>query len=230
MKEVDEFGMAQTEKATSGVEVNFPLRKMSVSTGFTADYLRRATVSEIVQVAINAQEAYLERMQAELKFGIYNDDNYNFVDKFGDGSTLAVKAFLNADLVAIPNAPDGTTFTASTHNHYVGSVGAALAASDIDLLISNVTEDGLTKGVALFINSGTLLLWRLLLIRSLLESLLHRLFLLQLRFQPLEELTLRQTLITFWSAIGMDVFLFTLALGRFQTTMFVLQLVRLKNL
>jgi hypothetical protein len=154
MTEVDEFGIARSEKATSGVEVDFPLRKFSVTTGFTADYLRRASVSEIAQVAINAQEGYLERMQEELKFGLYNKDSYSFIDKLGDGTTLAVKAFLNADSIAIPNAPDGTTFDASTHNHYVGTVGAALAASDIDLLITNVTQHGLTKGVALFINSG----------------------------------------------------------------------------
>lgn len=152
MKEIDEFGIARTEKAISGVEVNFPLRKFSVSTGFTADFLRRATVAEVAQVAINVQEAYLERMQDELKFGIYNDDNYNFNDKFGDGSTLAIKAFLNADSVAIPNAPDGTAFTASSHNHYVGTVGAALAYGDIDTLIANVKEHGLYKGVTLFIN------------------------------------------------------------------------------
>lgn len=150
MVEVDEFGVARTEKAISGQEVNFPLRKFSVSTGFTADYLRRATVAEIAQVAINAQEAYLERMQAELKFGLYNKDNYSFVDKFGDGSTLAVKAFLNADSVAIPNAPDGTEFT--SHTHYVGTVGASLAVADIDALIENVKEHGLYKGVTLFIN------------------------------------------------------------------------------
>jgi hypothetical protein len=154
MTEVDEFGIARSQKATSGVEVDFPLRKFSVTTGFTADYLRRASVAEVAQVAINAQEGYLERMQEELKFGLYNDDSYSFVDKLGDGTTLAVKAFLNADSIAIPDAPDGTSFTASTHNHYVGTVGAALAASDIDLLIANVTEHGLTKGVSLFINSG----------------------------------------------------------------------------
>lgn len=152
MKEVDEFGVARTEKGTSGVEVAFPLRKMSVSTGFTADYLRRATVSEISQIAINSMEAYLERMQSELKFALYNKDNYSFTDKFGDGSSLAVKAFLNADSVDIPNAPDGTKFTASTHNHYVGTVGASLAVADIDALIANVKEHGLYKGVTLFIN------------------------------------------------------------------------------
>jgi peptidoglycan hydrolase-like protein with peptidoglycan-binding domain len=154
MHEIDEFGVARTQKATSGVEVNFPLRKFSVSTGFTADYLRRATVAEIAQVAINAQEAYLERMQSELKFALYNKDNYSFVDKFGDGSTLAVKAFLNADSVAIPNAPDGTEFDSSNHSHYSGTIGASLAVADIDALIENVTEHGLTKGVALFINAG----------------------------------------------------------------------------
>lgn len=154
MKEVDEFGVARTQKDASGVEVHFPLRKFSVSTGWTADYMRRATVADLAKSAIGIQNAYLERIQSELKFGIFNDDSYSFIDKFGDGTTLSVKAFLNADSIAIPNAPDGTSFTASTHSHYAGYASGALAYGDVDTLISNVVEHGLTKGVALFIPAG----------------------------------------------------------------------------
>lgn len=151
MVEVDEFGISQTQKAVNGVEMAFPLRKFSVSTGMTADFMRRATVAEVANMALGIQTAYLERMQNELSFGVYNDDNYNFVDKFGDGTTLAVKAFLNADSAVIPSAPDGTSFDGATHKHFVGTVGAALAYTDIDTLIANVVEHGFTKGIALFI-------------------------------------------------------------------------------
>lgn len=96
------------------------------------------------------QTAYLERVRNELAFAMFGKANYKFVDWLGDGTTLAVKAFLNADGATVPSAPDGTAF-AGTHQHYVGTVGAALAYTDIDTLIANVTEHML-KGVALFIN------------------------------------------------------------------------------
>src|SRR5688500_18269118 len=43
MVEVDETGVARTQKATNGEEIDFPLRKFSRSTGWTADYMARAT-------------------------------------------------------------------------------------------------------------------------------------------------------------------------------------------
>jgi hypothetical protein len=152
MKEVDEYGEARTQKATSGVEVNFPLRKFSVSTGWTADFMRRATPRDLALSVIGIENAYLERLQAEIKFALYNKDNYSITDKFGDRTSLSVKAFLNADSAAIPDAPDGTSFNGASHTHYNGT--ASLAVSDIDALISDVVEHGLTKGVTLFIPAG----------------------------------------------------------------------------
>lgn len=150
MMEVDELGVARTQKDTNGVEIDFPLRKFSISTGFTADFIARATPADLAGKALDVQTAYLERVRNELAFAMFGKANYKFVDWLGDGTTLAVKAFLNADGAAIPSAPDGTAF-ATTHQHYAGTVGAALAYTDIDTLIANVTEHML-KGVGLFIN------------------------------------------------------------------------------
>jgi hypothetical protein len=150
MVEVDELGVARTQRDTSGVEIDFPLRKMSISTGFTADFIARATPADLAGKALGVQTAYLERVRAELSYAIFNKTNYSFKDWLGDGTTLAVKAFLNADGSVVPSAPDGTTF-ATTHQHYAGTAGAALAYTDIDTLLSNVTEH-LLKGVGLFIN------------------------------------------------------------------------------
>jgi hypothetical protein len=47
MKEVDELGVARTQKDTNGVEVNFPLRKFSRSTGWTSDFVARATPADL---------------------------------------------------------------------------------------------------------------------------------------------------------------------------------------
>lgn len=150
MKEVDELGVARTQKDSNGVEVNFPLRKFSISTGWTADFIARATPADLAQKALDVESAYVTRLRQELAAALFGKANYSFVDWLGDGTTLAIKKLLNADGGAIPNAPDGTAF-AGTHQHYVGTAGASLAYTDIDTLIANVTEHML-GGVKLFIN------------------------------------------------------------------------------
>jgi hypothetical protein len=153
MKEVDELGVARTQKDQNGVEVDFPLRKFSISTGYTADYIARATPRDIAQKALDVQTAYQERLRNELAFAIFSKENYTFKDWLGDNTDLAVKAFLNADGAAIPSAPDGTTFAGASHQHYSGTVGASLAVADIDNLLANVTEHG-NRSVSLFINAA----------------------------------------------------------------------------
>lgn len=150
MKEVDELGVARTQKDTNGVEVDFPLRKFSISTGWTSDFIARATPADLAQKALDVESAYVTRLRQELSASLFGKANYSFVDWLGDGTTLAIKKLLNADGGAIPNAPDGTSF-AGTHQHYTGTAGAALAYGDIDTLIANVTEHML-GGVKLFIN------------------------------------------------------------------------------
>jgi hypothetical protein len=152
MQEVDELGVARTQKDTMGVEVDFPLRKFSISTGWTADFMARATPRDLAQKALDIETAYVTRFRQEIAAALFKKTNYSFVDWLGDGTTLAVKALLNADSSKVPNAPDGTTF-AGTHQHYMGTAGAALAYTDIDLLLANVTEHGLLN-VSLFINAA----------------------------------------------------------------------------
>lgn len=150
MKEVDEMGVARTQKGTLGTEVAFPLRHFSVAVGNTKDWYYRATAAEFAKRVISLESAYKKRVADELAFAIFGKTNYAFKDYLVDNTSLAVKFFLNADSSVIPAAPNGTTFTGSTHQHYVGNVGVALAYTDIDLLIANVTEHGNT-GVKLFI-------------------------------------------------------------------------------
>jgi len=150
MKEVDEFGVAKTQAPTSGVEVGFPLRRFSVSTGWSAEWVQRAMASELAKKVIGTQAAYLTKIQDEILFAVFNKDNYAFKDYLVDNTSLSVKAFLNADGAVIPNSPNGTAFVGASHQHYVGTVGASLAYTDIDTLISNVVEHGNMKGIALF--------------------------------------------------------------------------------
>lgn len=150
MEEVDEYGVAKSQKGAVGVEVGFPLRKFVLAVASSKDWYYRRSVSEFAKRAMNVENAYLKRIQDELAFAIFNNVNYSVKDYLLDNTTLNVKAFLNADSSVIPDAPNGTSFTGSTHNHYKGTAGAALAASDVDALIANVTEHG-NFGVKLFI-------------------------------------------------------------------------------
>jgi hypothetical protein len=153
MVETDEFGDGRTQSPKSGVEVGFPMRRFSVATGWTTEWLQRAMAPELARRAIAAENAYLTRMQEEIQFAIFNKTNYTFKDFLGDNTALSVKAFLNADSTDIPDAPNGTAFTGSSHQHYAGKSGSALIRADIDTLISNVVEHGLT-GVTLFVDTA----------------------------------------------------------------------------
>lgn len=151
MVEVDELGVARTQKPTQGAEIDFPLRKFSRSTGWTADFMARATPADLATKVLNFEKAYVTRLRQELAAALFAKANYSFEDWLGDGTTLAVKRLINADSMPIPDAPDGTTFNAATHNHYNGT--ASLATADIDAVIADVTEHGFTN-VQLIINQA----------------------------------------------------------------------------
>lgn len=153
MVEVDELGVARTQKDAQGEEIDFPLRKFSRSTGWTADFMARATPADLATRVLKFESAYVTRLRQELAAALFGKANYSFVDKLGDGTTLAIKRLLNADGMAIPDAPDGTAFNKATHNHYMGYASGALAYTDIDLLIANVAEHGYSD-IQLIINQA----------------------------------------------------------------------------
>ena len=154
VKLVDDLGSAKSERFLPGVEVGFPMYKFSAKLAKSKEWMKRATPADIAKTFTGIEASYLNAIVREIRTAVFNDDNYTFKDFLTDNTDLAVKAFLNADSAAIPPAPDGTTFTASTHTHYKGTAGASLAYTDIDALIENVREHGLSLGLALFVNAA----------------------------------------------------------------------------
>lgn len=153
MVEVDEFGEAATQQPENGAEIDFPLRRFSYGVGFTHSWLLSASAKELAQRSMDAMMAYKQRVQDEIQYAIYNDDNYNYVDAFGDKTTLAIKAFANNDSGIYPNMLNGTA-VAGTHQHYTGTAGASLAVADIDDVIDEVREHGNMRDLALYINAA----------------------------------------------------------------------------
>jgi hypothetical protein len=147
---VDEFGRVPSRKKNTGVQVDFPMYKFENALGFTNDYLKRASARELAAKYLQARDGHFRTIVSEIKKAIFNDANYAVTDDLVDNVTLNVKRFLNADGSAIPEW-EGATFDGATHTHYMARE-STLANSDIDALISNVTEHGNTLGLMLVIH------------------------------------------------------------------------------
>jgi len=150
MTEVDEFGVAPGQKAYVTGDVSFPLRLFSSSIGWTQKYLDIATPSELMSEYLAVRGGHSYELNRQIQKAIYNNANYTFVDKMTNGVSLTIRRFVNADSQAIPDF-NGVSFDGSTHTHYKARV-STLANSDIDSLISNVTEHGHTRGLMLVIS------------------------------------------------------------------------------
>lgn len=138
MIEADEFSRAHTQKGRTGSEVAFPMRGYQQAIGWTHDFFKRATVADMAQSQIAAQKGHIIKIRTQMQKAMYVSANYSFIDYRDTKVSLPVKRFLNADGADIPDGPQGQTFTASTHTHYLAT--AAVANSDVTALIRTVLE------------------------------------------------------------------------------------------
>ena len=158
MVPVDEFGRGPTQKITRGSKVEFPLDKFQFAIGWTADYLRRATVQDFALRQISARQAHLRRLAVDVKNALFGATNYTYTDRFVDGNDLAVKRLVNADSAPIPNGPNGEVFNAATHSHYDAiDWGAATSGQKIafvQAMFSDLVEHGHGADVRLYVNKA----------------------------------------------------------------------------
>lgn len=150
MVEVDEYGRSQTQKSQPGSTVAFPLRKFQYAAGWTLDFLEEATPADLAQRQLDAEKAHVKAVRRDLKRAIYGATNYTWNDFLVNNVALGVKRFVNADSAAIPDAPDGSTFTASSHTHYDGA--SSLTAAVVTAAITDLIEHGHGGKVMIAIN------------------------------------------------------------------------------
>lgn len=141
MYETDEYGRAPTQKAAPGQTVGFPLRQFQYAIGWTRTYLKVATPADLAIGMQGAQKAHLRSLRREIQRALFLATNYTYSDHLIDNVELAVKRLVNADSALVPEGPNGEAFDGSTHTHYNARVGA-LAASDVDALVTDVLEHG----------------------------------------------------------------------------------------
>lgn len=149
---VDEFGRADAQKIAAGADVNFPMYKWQRSVQWTRDALRRMTGAEMAAQIQALQQGDIRAQIADFKRAIFTPTNRTILDRHRDGVSLAVKALVNADSAPIPLGPNGETFNAGTHTHYLGT--GSFAASDLSALVDTVVEHHPTGQPMLYINKA----------------------------------------------------------------------------
>ena len=162
MREIDEYAQGETQKVTTGTTVGFPLRKFEISLGWTKDYFTLSTPRDLMLQMAAAQRADLNTIRTQIRNAIFAPTNSTFTERFSrqEGIDIAVKAFLNADSVAIPSGPNGESFEASTHTHYLAT--ATLTNSDAVAAVNHLVEHGHGNMVKIYINRADASAWKAL--------------------------------------------------------------------
>ncbi len=154
MVELDEFGAPDAQKLSAGVTVGFPLRMSGIALQWTRSYLLRARTDELAAQVTGTLDADRLATIRDMKRALMISGNYTFDDRLVDGVDLAVKRLVNADSASIPLGPNGESFDATTHTHYVARV-STLAATDISAIIRNVAEHFSQGDTVLLINQAS---------------------------------------------------------------------------
>lgn len=155
MDQVDEMGRADAQKVAAGVNVGFPLYLYQLSVQWTRKFFQNATGQELATQFVAAQDADQKAILREIKRAFFYPTNLTVVDKLVNNAiSLPVKRLTNADSTAVPMAPDGTTFTASSHTHYLFTAGTTLAAADLTAAVSTVAEHYSQGQVLVYINAA----------------------------------------------------------------------------
>lgn len=153
MLEADEYDRSVTVKGAAGSNVGFPLKKFVIGIGWTYDYMLQATPAQIANTVLDVQQRHTRAISRELRKALFLSANYTSRDRFvAPQIDLAVKRLVNADSAAIPNGPNGETFTAASHTHYDFLDGASPTAASLTALLEDVIEHGHGASLRIYIN------------------------------------------------------------------------------
>lgn len=152
MDEIDQWGTPDAQKVAAGSPVYFPLKLYGLAVQWTRKFMQTATVKELAEQFVAAQDADINAIIREIKRAIFYPTNYTFADKLVDNVSLSIKALVNADSAPIPLGPNGETFNAATHTHYLGT--ASFVAANLTSLITTVIEHFARGEAMVYINTA----------------------------------------------------------------------------
>lgn len=156
-RRVDEFGaMDVMRPRVPEVEqgnIGFPLERWQFAWQVTRDYVETRSPRDAALRLLGIQRGDLERIEYEVQNAFFNPvSNTTYRDQLIDQLNIPIRRLANGDGQMLPNGPKGEVFNPATHTHYVGRAGGSLAATDIDALILNVIQHGISGQIRIYIN------------------------------------------------------------------------------
>jgi hypothetical protein len=158
--EADEFTRAHTQKALTGSVVEYPLRGYQFAIGWTQAFFENKSVADMAATFAGVQRGHFSSVRRSIQRSLFQATNYTFNDYRVDKMDLAVKRLVNADGADIPEGPNGETFNAATHTHYLAT--AALTNNDAKALVATVQEHARDPRPVIYINTADEDAWRAL--------------------------------------------------------------------
>jgi hypothetical protein len=137
MEDADETTVPFAQKVTAGSNVGFPLNSAMIGHQRSEMWFKKHTVGELAAQVNGIMAADKRRVIRDFKRAIFLSANYTHTDHLARNVDIPVKRLVNADSAPIPPGPNGETFTASSHTHYIARV-STFAATDLVALINTV--------------------------------------------------------------------------------------------
>lgn len=153
----DEFTRSHTQKVVTGSEVEFPMEGFQAAIGWTAMFFRNKTVADMAMTQNAAKIGHVKSIRRELQRALFGATNYSVYDYRVDDIQLDIKRFVNADGAPIPMGPNGESFNAATHTHYLWNNG--LTNSAAHALVNTILEHYQDGDIQIYINSADEAAW-----------------------------------------------------------------------
>jgi hypothetical protein len=140
-EELDELETPRPQKVVPGENLGIPMRATTgTASQWTELYLEEATPADLAGQFVSVMDADKRNIINQINRAIYLSSNYTSIDiRKKDQASLPIKRLANADGFSIPVGPNGETFTAASHTHYIARVGT-FASTDLDNLITTTGE------------------------------------------------------------------------------------------
>jgi hypothetical protein len=154
MEDMDEEAVPRPQKVTAGSTVGYPLNAAGRGLQWSEMWFRKHTIAELAAQVDAMMDADVQRLVRDMRRALYYSSNYTHTDHLARNIDLAVKRLVNGDGAPIPPGPNGESFDASTHTHYLARAGGAVAITDVDALVTTVREHYATGDIQVWINQA----------------------------------------------------------------------------
>jgi hypothetical protein len=154
MEDGDELAMPFAQKVTGGSNVGFPLNSAIGGLQWSEMWFKKHTIGELTAQVEAMMTADVARVMRDIKRALFYATNATAYDHLIDNIALGVKRLVNADSEPLPPGPNGETFTASSHTHYIARI-STFAATDLDSLINHVKEHFAVGEIVVQINQAS---------------------------------------------------------------------------